>query len=551
MTRSGDAGENRLAVIGLDAVEVDHVERMLAQGLLPTLASLRARGTWCRLQSEATWRAGRVWETFLCGNADFPSATRFDPATYESWQVGSRRKTPFYARIPGLKVLALDVPYMSLWYGVPGAQVIWGGHDAGYPRASRPAGLLTEIDAAIGVHPAFHNDFNCAWYHAPSVQTLTEALIRGSRRRTDVIRWLMERIPDWHLFMTVLSEGHSAGEMFWHGLLPPEHPLSSTPTAALASRCLREVYQELDAALGRIIALLPPDTAVLVTSIHGMEANHYDVPSMTLLPELLHRASGGSPLLRGPNLRSWRRAGCPAVIPDPCDQWHDHMKRHFGRRPGRARRLASWWKRSFRAPRPIEQLSVPILPEMQIPPELVDEPVWPLDWQTTCWYMPYWRRMRAFALPVYYDGRIRVNLKGRESAGMVDPADYDATCRWLESILHACRDLRTGAPVVDSILRWRDDDPLNPSGPDADLVVTWRPGIDGLSHPQFGDIGPFPFRRTGGHTDHGFALLAGPDIARGTLPTQEALHLTPTIMALLGVEPSQHAFFGPVRETVR
>jgi hypothetical protein len=66
------------------------------------------------------------------------------------------------------------------------------------------------------------------------------------------------------------------------------------------------------------------------------------------------------------------------------------------------------------------------------------------------------------------------------------------------------------------------------------LIVTWNPAIDGLKHPQYGTIGPFPFRRTGGHTGRGVAYLTGPGITVQDWGLQEALDMTPTILSLLG-----------------
>jgi hypothetical protein len=75
---------------------------------------------------------------------------------------------------------------------------------------------------------------------------------------------------------------------------------------------------------------------------------------------------------------------------------------------------------------------------------------------------------------------------------------------------------------------------MDPAGPDADLIITWNRAIDALEHPRYGVIGPFPFRRTGGHTDRGFAYLVGPGIAQRDLGRRDAMMLTPTIRALLG-----------------
>ncbi|MDX1944600.1 MAG: alkaline phosphatase family protein [Pirellulaceae bacterium] len=532
----------RVAMIGLDAAEPELIERMMAAGQLPTLARLKQRSAHCRLHSEATWRSGRVWETFLTGEADFASAALFEPATYASFQLGSRKKAPFYAQVPRAKLVALDVPYLSLWHDTPGIQVIWGGHDAGYPRASRPAGLLREIDARCGVHPAFHNDFSCAWHHAESINVLADALLTGLRRRVKVARWLLEREPDWNLFLTVLSEAHSAGEIFWHGL-GGDHPLAHTPTAALAKRRLEEVYRELDRAVGALQQALPAETTLVVTSVHGMEMNHYDVPSMALLPELLHRAHFGRGLLSSTNAAVWRWRGSPPVLPGSRQKWTAWMKEHFNVQP--ARRWLTAWKRALglrrHHGRPIEELAVPIPPETDLPPEQIAEPRWPLNWQTTCWYREHWPRMKAFALPVFYDGRVRINLQGREGEGVVPIEEYRATCDWVIKLLEECRDARTGGPVLAGVERPRWRDPLDPAGPDADLVLTWHPAVDAFVHPRLGLVGPVPFRRTGGHTDRGFAYLAGPGIAAQDLGQREALHLTPTLLDLLG-QPRAHSF---------
>ena len=38
------------------------------------------------------------------------------------------------------------------------------------------------------------------------------------------------------------------------------------------------------------------------------------------------------------------------------------------------------------------------------------------DWVPASRYRSHWATMRAFALPSMYDGRIRLNLRGREPA---------------------------------------------------------------------------------------------------------------------------------------
>jgi predicted AlkP superfamily phosphohydrolase/phosphomutase len=53
--------------MGLDAAEVSLVERCMAEGTMPTLASLSTSGLMCRISSVADAFAGAVWPSFLYG----------------------------------------------------------------------------------------------------------------------------------------------------------------------------------------------------------------------------------------------------------------------------------------------------------------------------------------------------------------------------------------------------------------------------------------------------------------------------------------------------
>ena len=59
--------------------------------------------------------------------------------------------------------------------------------------------------------------------------------------------------------------------------------------------------------------------------------------------------------------------------------------------------------------------------------------------------------MPAFALPSFYDGRVRINLIGRESKGIVELSEYEEICTQLEATIRACRDVCTGQPVVTNV----------------------------------------------------------------------------------------------------
>ena len=161
-----------------------------------------------------------------------------------------------------------------------------------------------------------------------------------------------------------------------------------------------------------------------------------------------------------------------------------------------------------------------------------------LHWQPAARYQPYWRHMPAFALPSFYDGRIRLNLRGRERDGMIDPSRYEAECEALEMLLRECLDPRTGEPAVDFVERPWTRDPLGLAGSEADLVVGWRGVVAALQHPRLGLIGPAPLRRTGGHTGpHGLAYVAAPGVEAGDRGVRSSFDAMPTVVKLLGRRP--------------
>ena len=159
-----------------------------------------------------------------------------------------------------------------------------------------------------------------------------------------------------------------------------------------------------------------------------------------------------------------------------------------------------------------------------------------LDWMPAARYRRDWPRMRAFALPAFYDGRIRINLVGRESRGLVALEEHRAECDRLEALLLDCRDTVTGAPVIERIERAASPADLPASG--CDLRIVWRGAPLGFDHPRLGRIGPLPYRRTCGHTGgDGAAYFAGPGLVSGNFGMKSAFDVVPTVIELLGRSP--------------
>jgi predicted AlkP superfamily phosphohydrolase/phosphomutase len=162
--------------------------------------------------------------------------------------------------------------------------------------------------------------------------------------------------------------------------------------------------------------------------------------------------------------------------------------------------------------------------------------------------------MRAFALPTFSEGYVRINLRGREAQGIVEPIDYERVCEDVTAMLTAVINARTGERIVKRVVRTRRD-PLdsNPKLPDPDLIVLWRNApADVVESATLGRIGPLPFNRSGSHVHRGFLLACGRGVPDGQdWPEREALDIAPTILSLMGAPLPRHfdgepLFVGPI-----
>ena len=145
--------------------------------------------------------------------------------------------------------------------------------------------------------------------------------------------------------------------------------------------------------------------------------------------------------------------------------------------------------------------------------------------------------MKAFALPTYSEGLIRLNVQGRERYGVVAPQDYRETCDPICEYLGQVTDARSGKPMDRDIIRTRESpDQATGNPPPADLIVLWQEEMptDMVHSPTAGVIGPMPYFRSGGHCPRGFVLRCGPDVSEGaTLAPIHAKELTSLFIQLL------------------
>jgi len=507
----------RLLLIGLDGFDLPLAERFLAEGILPNFARFQKQAACYKLDHGRDKYSGLAWEQLSAGVSPSDggrwSAVTFDKSTYSARQNHSEVR-PFVADL-SCRTVVFDFPYFDL-ARTPETRGItaWGAHDPGVAPACRPDTLYQELNARFGTYPAPEWIYGFCWSSADKAKAAGEALVRAVELRSRITQWLFaERLPDWDLGVVVISEGHSAIEPLFHGV-DENHPLHAVDSAPAAATALRNVYQAMDRMIGDLRETFA-DATILLLAMHGMGPNESDVPAMALLPELLYRYAFGKSYMRPVSFSSLPD-GTPLLRPD--EAWHNALlnavpkHRSFRKMPRRVSNLLE--RMGFRLNRADSSSEI--------------------SWMPAARYSDFWPRMKAFALPSFYDGRVRLNVVGREAKGLISPDKYQEECQKITEVITGCRNLQTGEKVVNEIYAPKKN-PLDVGPGESDLYVIWEGAPLGFTNPRLGSIGPLPYLRTGGHTGpYGFLYVAGEDVPAGDYGVASSFDVVPTVIELLG-----------------
>jgi len=504
-----DSVKRSVIALGIDAPNTELLMDALDSGELPFLAWMRSNGATGNYSYTKLFLNESCWDVFLTGRATTHPGCCFDAQKYLYAVLPIHRDSAslplFYSGHASHRICVFDMvaPMSS---DLNGLQVAgWGSETNTFAPLSQPEWLLANLESVHGLYPPIEDGLKLmidpisgkpersvslpSLYIKKDLLKLQRQLCESVRRRTAICAELLQA-EDWDLFLSLYSESHTANHMLWHlgeGALPSqadESPEGNSP--------LIEVYREIDRSLARLYTLARHDTSFIVYTIDQVSANHMDVPSMALLPELMYRWAFPGETAIG----STSEVGSP--VPSRRYDYGEHWK-------------AEVWKTVGEAAQAL--ISSPFEQEASGDP---------LSWNPANWFRNLWPRMRAFALPSVADGYVRLNVRGREVEGLVDAAEFLPTLHELRDLLLRCVNPRTGKFLAHDVLIMRET-PFESSHLPPDLIVRWGdsgPPADVLDSEEFGRIGPLPFFCSGGHVMHGtevsnLLLAVGPGIKPG------------------------------------
>lgn len=459
----------KAAVIGLDGATFEVIDILIDQGKLPNLKRLIEEGCTGFLRSSVTPNSFPGWTSAATGTSEgrhgifMPLVRREDNFTLKAmttldikaksiWELLSER---------GRQVGVINDPCSFPAVKVNGYLVcgmLWPGGEHPY---TYPLELADELEKAV---PGYVVDVNL---HGKNKEQIADELLTSLDRRLEASRYLLKKYPS-DLFWTVFTESDRAQHRLW-AAMDKEHPKHQEQPASIHNTIF-QIYEKLDAAVGTLMSDLDSDTTVFIVSDHGFGPFYsaFDIPRWLLdcgyLVERGEKAKLKSAL---------RRIGVLDEVASVYRAIRKPFQKEIGYGVAKMKSQESDTQNYFEK----------------------------LDWSKT---------------KAYYtlDGGIRLNLKGREPHGIVEPGQMAEDIK--QEIKNKLIDHKypNGERVFRYILTQEEafDGPYRHFAPDLVLCINYGAYLGDLSSDKY--LTPSN-HNTGEHTPDGIFIAWGKNIRQG------------------------------------
>ncbi|MBK6317079.1 MAG: alkaline phosphatase family protein [Blastocatellia bacterium] len=503
----------KVLIIGVDGATFDLIDPWVAEGRLPNIARMLERGAHGPLESTVIPNSFPGWTSCTTGvnpakHGIFNALIRKNLTEYRMSVVNARDIR--YERIwqilsrDGMRVGAMNVPCSYPPVEVNGFLI--GGMlspsiDSDF---THPKGLIKDVIAHTGDYI-----IDLRSKHIPREQ-MRDELLRSTELRGAAMKYLLET-HDLDFAMMVFTETDRAQHYFWADM-DPQHPAWNAERGARFGDVIRRVYEAVDVEIGRLVETVGPDTQVYIVSDHGFGPQNTYVYINRYLIEMGHLTSfivedvsqkvryATRDLLESVGLLDTARAVRDTLFGAPETALDSDMK---------SGQMAT--KRSN-----------------------IDRIIENIDWSKTV----------AYAL---VPRGVRINLKGREPQGIVEPENYenvrDRVMADLKTLTYP-----SGERVFDRVYRREEvmEGPYLEFAPD---IVTCMPIGVPSCHLEPKEIFAVCNGATGSHTDYGVIIAAGPGIAEGVeVNGARLMDVAPTALYALGVPLNEDMDGRPVAD---
>lgn len=500
----------RLITLGLDGLDWVLVNEWAAEGRLPVLGSLLGNSHALILGESNRPLPGSIWTDIATGCSaavhGFLHEEQLRAGSYQVEKVDASRvaAVPFYRTLSdaGIRCAVVDFPVDHPIEEFNGIQVVdWATEFKLWRFETRPKNLAAQLAAKYGPHPLTH--YPGTHNSLAGLRALKRQLSQGMQiKRRFAVDLLQQHEHD---FVFVgFGELHKAGHFFWR-FHDRKHPEFTDAEPELVDS-LRTLYEEMDRVIGSVLEQVEGEDDLIIVTDRGMYAeqrgDHLIDAILLKLGMAFQRAT--LPVSRSSQSLPWQWLGARPVT-RVCRWTADRLLSDRMRE-----RLLPWYRAATGGDMPLD-----------------------------------WSRTRLFRLPSVGNSYLRVNLAGREPAGIVSPgAPYAALLSAIAEQFRALVNPATGERAVEDVYfpatQFRG--PRATELPDVAIVWNPRSPINAVASDVIGTIaGRQRSDRSGNHRPEGFALFRGPSFAPGHAERQgDARQLAPVILKRFGVDAPPH-----------
>ena len=470
-------------IIGLDGATFDIITPLSEAGRLPVLSRLMSEGASAKLRSTTLPNSFPGWASCTTGTSEgmhgvfspfIKNPSSYTVRAMSGRDIMTRHVWDILTEQNGRSVV-VNVPTTyppEPLNGVMVTGMLTPGLDSEF---TYPSSFKQELLAALP-------DYVIEPARVPDRHARAAEFRRSIEVQERALKFLTGR-GEWDFLMVVFAVLDRAQHDYWADM-DSKHPRHDPNTPREFREFVHEIYERLDAAVGRLLESLRGDVRVLVVSDHGFCSELYEVRVNELLE------SAGLLAFKSPSSRRSRAR-------------FRSLKEKISRRLSPARTNGNVLDHKVR-----------------YGGAFLDE----IDWSRT----------RAFFAQ---DKGVWVNLAGRESAGVVRESEFDDVLDEARGALNNLKSFEDSEPVFEKVMRreeafnglWSERLP--------DLVmVPRRDEYVYNERPSYGDVIVAADSTTGTHSRDGIFIAWGKGIKRGArfIKQPDLRDVGPTALHSLG-----------------
>ena len=292
-------------MIALDGADAGLLARGCADGSLPALARLRARGTVASLHAPAGVTDDGWWASFQYAQGLGEHGRYFHSQRLRSGRIGmayldETGRASFWHALSahGLRVAVLDIPKCGPPRELNGIHLVdWLVHGRYlHAPASHPPEIAAQVLERFGAAPPSRCGVETGTLDDAGVHDTVANLRAGvARKRAAAAHYL--GAGQWDLFLVGFKAAHCACHQLWD-LADPRHPGHDPLRTARLGDPMHTLLAELDAAIGELVDAAGAGCELVVFSTSAMAPNGSLVHLMPGIVSRVNAALGERPLAR-------------------------------------------------------------------------------------------------------------------------------------------------------------------------------------------------------------------------------------------------------------